>query len=78
MGNDTNWKKEAVGYISEASAIVHYFSILEIILSTYNLIYGQDNAGTIIAWLAVMLFSSVIAELLKSKLPTFLRITRHQ
>jgi hypothetical protein len=74
MGKNSSWTKEIVGYIREASAIIHYFSILGIILSIYSLIYGQDTVGAIIIWLIVMLLSSGIAELLKSKLPTLLRI----
>ena len=77
MRKNSSWTKEVVGYIREASAIIHYFSILEIILSIYSLIYGEDNTGAIIGWLIVMVVSSCIAELLKSKLPTLLRIARH-
>jgi hypothetical protein len=76
MRKNSNSTKEIIGYIREASAIIHYFSILGIILSIYNLIYGRDTVGAIIIWLIVMLLSSVIAELLKSKLPTLLRIAR--
>jgi hypothetical protein len=74
MRKNSNWIKGLVGYIREASAVIHYFSILGIILSIYSLFYGQDTVGAIIVWLMVMLVSSVIAELLKSRLPTLLRI----
>jgi VanZ family protein len=74
MRKNSSWTKEIIGYIREASAIIHYFSILGVILSIYDLIYGQDTVASIIIWLVVMLFSSVIAELLKSTLPTLLRI----
>jgi hypothetical protein len=74
MREKSNWTKGVVSYNREASAIIHYFSILEVILSIYSLIYGQDTVGVIIVWLIVMLLSSSISELLKSKLPTLLRI----
>ena len=74
MRKNSNWTKGIVGYIREASAIIHYFSIIGIILSIYSLFYGQDTVGAIIVWLMIMLVSSAIAELLKSKLPTLLRI----
>ena len=74
MREKSSWKKGIVTYIREASAVIHYFSILEVILSIYSLIFGQDTVGAIIVWLMVMLLSSSIAELLKSKLPTLLRI----
>ena len=74
MQKKSSWTKGIVEYIREASAIIHYFSILGIILSIYGLIYGQDTVGAIIVWLIVMLLSAGIAELLKSKLPTLLRI----
>ena len=74
MRKNSNWTKGIVGYIREASAIIHYFSIMGIILSIYSLFYGQDTVGAIIVWLMIMLVSSAIAELLKSKLPTLLRI----
>jgi hypothetical protein len=74
MQKKSSWAKRIVGYIREASAIIHYFSILGITLSIYGLIYEQDTVGAIIVWLIVMLLSAGIAELLKSKLPTLLRI----
>jgi hypothetical protein len=78
MGKTSSWTEEIVGYIREASAIIHYFSFLAFALSIYSLIYGRDAAGAIILWLIVMMLSSGIAELLKSKLPTLLRIILHR
>jgi hypothetical protein len=78
MGKTSSWTEEIIGYIRDASAIIHYFSILAFALSIYSLIYGQDAVGAIILWLIVMLLSSGIAELLKSKLPTLLRIILHR
>ena len=76
MRKNSSWTKGIVEYIREASAIIHYFSILGIILSIYSLIYGETTLGAIIIWIILMLFSSGIAELLKSKLPTIFRIVR--
>ena len=74
MEKTSSWTEEIVRYIRNASAIIHYFSILALALSIYSLINGGDAVGAIILWLIVMLLSSGIAELLKSKLPTLLRI----
>jgi hypothetical protein len=70
--------KEAVGFIRETAAIIHYFSIIVAAISIYNLIYGQSTAGAIIAWLVTALLSAIIAELLKSRIPTLLRIILHR
>jgi hypothetical protein len=78
MGKTSSWTEEIVGYIRESSAVIHYFSILAFALSIYSLIYGRNAVGAIILWLIVMLLSSGIAELLKSKLPTLLRIILHR
>jgi hypothetical protein len=66
--------KELVGFIREASAIVHYFSDLMAVISVYNIIFEHGTAGAVIIWLITALISGVIAELLKSRLPTPLRI----
>jgi hypothetical protein len=66
--------KELVGFIREASAIVHYFSDLMAVISVYNMIFEHGSVGAVIIWLITALISGVIAELLKSRLPTPLRI----
>jgi hypothetical protein len=66
--------KELIGFIREASAIVHYFSDLMVIISVYNIIFEHGSVGVVIIWLITALISAVIAELLKSRLPTPLRI----
>jgi hypothetical protein len=66
--------KELLGFIREASAIIHYFSDLMVIISVYNIIFEHGSVGTVIIWLITALISAVIAELLKSRLPTPLRI----
>jgi len=66
--------KELLAFIREASAIVHYFSDLMAIIAVYNIIFEHGSVSAVIIWLITALISSVIAELLKSRLPTPLRI----
>ena len=66
--------KELVGFISEASAIIHYFSDVVVVISIYNIIFENGAVVTVIIWVIIALISAFIAELLKSKLPTPLRI----
>ena len=70
--------EEIVKFIRESSAIIHYFSDIMAVISFYNLIYEHGAVGTIIIWLITALISAVIAELLKSHLPTPLRIVLHK
>ena len=65
---------EVIGFIREASAIVHYFSDILVIILVYNVIFEHGDAGMIIVWVLTALISAVIAELLKSRLPTPLRL----
>ncbi len=66
--------KELIAFIREASAIIHYFSDLMAIILLYNIIFEHSAAGAIIVWVITALISAVIAELLKSHIPTPLRI----
>lgn len=66
--------RELVGFIREASAIVHYFSDIVMLISIYNIIFEHGSAGAIAIWVLMALISAVIAELLRSRLPTPLRI----
>ena len=66
--------KEIVGLIREFSAIIHYFSDFMAAILIYNLIFENGTVGIVLIWLVIGLISAVIAELLKSKLPTPLRI----
>ena len=66
--------KEMAGFTREFFAIIHYFSDFMVAILIYNLIFENGTAGLILIWLVIGLFSAVIAELLKSKLPTPLRI----
>ena len=66
--------KELIGFIREFFAIIHYFSDFMAIIELYMLIYENGAVGRVIVWLLVALVSAVIAELLKSHLPTPLRI----
>jgi hypothetical protein len=70
--------KEVVSFIRETAAIIHYFSIIVAVISIYNLIYDQSTAGAIMAWLITALLSAGIAELLKSRIPTLLRMILHR
>jgi hypothetical protein len=70
----SNITKELRGFIGEASAIIHYFSDLMTILSIYSTVFENSSAGAVIIWLVTALISATIAELLKSRLPTPLRI----
>lgn len=66
--------KELIEFVREASAVIHYFSNFMVIISLYNLIFEHNTVGTIIVWVVTALISAVIAELLKSHIPTPLRI----
>jgi hypothetical protein len=70
----SNVIKKLIEFIREASAIVHYFSDILVIISVYNIIFEQGATGPVIIWVVAALISGVIAELLKSHLPTPLRI----
>ena len=63
-----------MGFIGEAYAVIHYFSYLMTIFSLYGTVFENSSAGTVIIWLLIALVSTIIAELLKSRLPTPLRI----
>jgi hypothetical protein len=66
--------KELIRFIGEASAIIHYFSDIMIVISVYNIIFEHGAVSTVIIWLITAAISAAIAELLKSRLPTPLRI----
>jgi len=66
--------KEFVRFIRELSAIIHYFSDIMAVISVYNMIFEHGAVGTSIIWVITALISGVIAELLKSYLPTPLRL----
>ena len=66
--------KELIRFIGEASAIIHYFSDIVIVISVYNIIFEQGTVSMVIIWLIIAAISAAIAELLKSRLPTPLRI----
>jgi hypothetical protein len=66
--------KEIVGLIGDFSAIIHYFSDFMAAILIYNLIFENGTVGPVLIWLVIGLISAVTAELLKSKLPTPLRI----
>jgi hypothetical protein len=66
--------KELISFVRESSAIIHYFSDFVIAISIYNIIFEQGEVVLVIVWIAIALISASIAELLKSKLPTPLRI----
>jgi hypothetical protein len=70
----SNAVKELIEFIREASAIIHYFSDFIAIISLYNIIFEHGAVGTVIVWVVIALISAVIAELLKSHIPTPLRI----
>ena len=73
--NSSNVIKEIVGFIRESSAILHYFSDIVAAISLYNVIFENSAAVTaVIIWVIAALIFGVIAELLKSHLPTPLRI----
>ena len=63
-----------ISFVRESSAIIHYFSDLMVIISAYNLIFEHGSVGMTIVWLIIALTSGMVAELLKSSLPTPLRI----
>lgn len=77
MTNISGLIKEVVGFIREAAAIIHYFSIIVAVILIYNLILSQDTVGVIVAWLITAMLSAVVAELLKSRIPTLLRMVLH-
>ena len=66
--------KELISFVRESSAIIHYFSDVVIAISIYNMIFEQGEVVPVIVWVIIALISSLIAELLKSKLPTLLRL----
>ena len=66
--------KEIISFVRESFAIIHYFSDLMAVISVYNLIFEQGSFGIIMVWLIIALTSGIIAELLRSNLPTLLRI----
>ena len=66
--------KEIAGLVREFFAILHYFSDLMVAILLYNLIFENGTAGLIFIWIVTGLISAVIAELLRSKLPTPLRL----
>jgi hypothetical protein len=66
--------KELVGFIREFFAVIHYFSDFMVAILVYNLIFEGGNVGIVLVWFVIGLISAVIAELLKSKLPTPLRL----
>jgi hypothetical protein len=66
--------KELVGFVREFSAIMHYFSDFMVAILIYNLIFESGVVGIVLVWFVIGLISAVIAELLKSKLPTPLRL----
>jgi len=65
---------ELLGFIRESSAIIHYFSDVVAAISLYNVIFENSPVAMFIIWVTAALISGVIAELLKSHLPTPLRI----
>jgi hypothetical protein len=65
---------ELFGFIRESAAIIHYFSDIVAAISLYNVIFENSTVEMFIIWVIVALISGVIAELLKSHLPTPLRI----
>ena len=66
--------KELVGFIREASAIIHYFSDIIVGISLYNLIFEHGAVSKVITWLIIALISGIISEFLKSHLPTPFRV----
>jgi hypothetical protein len=66
--------KELVGFIREFFAVIHYFSDSMVAILIYNLIFESGVVGIVFVWFVIGLISAVIAELLKSKLPTPLRL----
>ena len=66
--------KEIIGFVRESSAIIHYFSDLMVVISVYNLIFEFSSVGMVIVWLIIALISGIVAEILKSTLPTLLRL----
>ena len=63
-----------LGFIRESSAIIHYFSDIVATISLYNVIFENSAVAMVIIWIIAALISGVLAELLKSHLPTPLRI----
>ena len=66
--------RELIRFIGEASAIIHYFSDIVVVISVYNIIFEHGTVSPVIIWLIIAAISAAIAELLKSRLPTPLRI----
>lgn len=73
---NSDLKKELVGFIREATAIIHYFSDIIVVISLHNVIFENSALASVVIWLMVALISAVIAEFLKSCIPTPLRIIR--
>jgi hypothetical protein len=72
--NSSNVIKELVGFIRESFAILHYFSDIVAAISLHNLIFENSAVTAVIIWVIAALIFGVIAELLKSHLPTPLRV----
>ena len=53
--------KELIGFIGEASAIIHYFSDVVVVISIYNIIFEHGAVTTIIIWVIIALISAFIA-----------------
>lgn len=66
--------RELVGFIGEFFAVIHYFSDFMVAILIYNLVFETGAVGVVLVWFVVGLISAVISELLKSKLPTPLRL----
>ena len=66
--------KKLIEFIRESSAIIHYFSDIMATISLYNIVFENGVVGAFIIWVITALISAVVAELLKSNLPTPLRI----
>ena len=74
VGMRSDLMREFIGFTREFFAVIHYFSDFMVAILVYNLIFEGGAIGVVLVWLVVGLISAVIAELLKSKLPTLLRL----
>jgi hypothetical protein len=72
--NFSDIMKELIRFMGEASAIIHYFSDLMAIISIYSAVFENSSVGAVVIWFVTALISAIIAELLKSRLPTPMRI----
>jgi len=70
--------KELAALFGEFFAILHYFSDFIVAVLIYGLFFENGVVGPVFVWFVVGLTSAVLAELLKSKLPTPLRIVLHR